>query len=375
MDICTDDIERYLRESVAESKSEIGASKTASAIQACVGTAEQNLVDTACGVHSFETEYPGAVTTDSQFDIASLTKPLVTATLCAIAVDRFDSVEFDTELGQLFSIPSESPKSSIELRHLLNHTSGLPDWRPLYEAYDIFSLPEDLTSQRREIFNRVLQTELETEPGTEQTYSDLGYMILAHLLEKLFDERLDRLARDYIFKPLNMTETTYVPIDSDDAGLPDAVATEIYGEHGPIQGTVHDRNTRALGGIAGHAGVFSTACDLMTFARHLLAIDRGKQTGIISRKSLHLLWSHIDPRHRRFTPGWDTPTGSPSTAGRGFQSGDTVGHLGFTGTSLWIERKRGLAAILLTNRVYPSRDNDLINPFRVQFHERVLPAE
>ena len=158
--------------------------------------------------------------------------------------------------------------------------------------------------------------------------------------------------------------------------LADAASTELAPRRGGIvTGFVHDENCYIQGGVAGHAGLFGTAADVARFGAHLLGVDRG-ESGIVSAETLRTCWSQAsrggDGHH---LGGWDTPSGELSSAGRGFAADRTVGHLGFTGTSLWIERGEGVVASLLTNRVYPTRENTMIKPLRVAFHEAVLPPD
>lgn len=375
-----------LEEAVGDRLETIGDTAVCSAIQAVVGTVDGGIdFDEALG----RTRLDGAgelVDGETRFDVASLTKPMVTATLAMQAVEA-GRIAWDAPIGRYLAL-GESEVAEATVLQLLNHTSGLPDWTPLYESSDYPSFSsrtaEPFSAEidpdviiRRLACEHVGDIDLEAPPGERETYSDLGYVLLAAMLERVEGGTLDRLAEARIFEPLGMERTGFVPLGSDEAPLENAVATEDDPERGGvIEGTVHDRNTEALGGVSGQAGVFSTARDVWRFGCHLAAIDRGTLDGepVVDREILRFCWSdEARAGVGHHVGGWDTPSGEPSSAGRGFQAGETVGHLGFTGTSIWIERERGLIAVLLTNRVYPSRDNDRIDDLRLEFHEAVLP--
>lgn len=385
---------RALHDAVAHRLEDIGESKVAAAIQAVVWQDGELLLDEALGQTFFATQReprppahinPRALTPDTPMDIASLTKPLVAATLIMQAVDE-GLASFDTPIADILPewlkgevAEPEFKREQATLLHLLNHSSGLPAWERFYLRLPLN--PDLKTAQRtrRVILDEILNTPLEAEPGARHRYSDLGYILLAELLERIFGQNLQTLARDRIFEPLGMKKTCYIALEDGDSPLIDAAATEACAlRQRLVIGTVHDENTEIIGGVSGHAGVFSTARDLLKFARHLLEIDQGKSGGIISQRSLKFCLSEAAraaknseaPGHH--LGGWDTPSGAQSSAGRGFSAGQTFGHLGFSGTSIWVERRSKTVAILLTNRVYPTRENQLIKPLRVRFHEAIL---
>lgn len=368
--------QRILRDEVADSLDAIGDTATASAIQAVVLREDETLLDVALGA----TRLDGASTPvrpTTRFDTASLTKVLVTVPLACQAVDA-GACRWDGPVGDYLDWwPDSGPKSDVRVRHLLTHTSGLPDWRPTYEGLPFEPGPDDI-AEARHAYRRELQSvELDAEPGRRETYSDLGYIALAFLLESLFGDDLHRLARRRIFTPLDLDRTTLRASFDDDPPVDGAPATENQpGRAEPVQGRVHDRNAAALGGVAGHAGVFSTARDVADVCRHHLLVDRGDlESDVVPADALAFCWSPESGGVGHHRGGWDTPSGDETSAGRGFGAGRTVGHLGFTGTSIWIERHSETVAVLLTNRVYPSRDNDRIHDLRVAFHEAVLSPD
>ncbi len=376
--IATDEVDELLAAHVADQRAAIGTDATASAIQAAVATPDQVLYRNAFGTADPEASQPTPVDMTTPFDIASITKSLVGATLAMQAVDE-GLVRWQTPVAELLPAwgeHSDSRGADATFLQLLNHTAGLADWHPFFEDYPVDPTPRQAQENFEAVIDDIVSMPLEGAPGAVHTYSDLGYILLTRIFERLFDRRVDELAQHRIFEPLGLQRTTYVPCDQ--PPLQRAVVTEDCPHRNRvISGTVHDTNTNVLGGLSTHAGVFSTADDLLTFARHLLAIDRGEPTDtapLVTRETLQFGWSTAAGSHAgHHLAGWDTPSGENSSAGRGFHPDHTVGHLGFTGTSLWIERRLGIISVLLTNRVYPTRDNDRIKPLRIAFQERIVP--
>jgi CubicO group peptidase (beta-lactamase class C family) len=358
-------INAVLASHIADSIDEIPATRACSASQWAVST-PSGTYHAALGHSRFTPDI--AMTPTTPVDIASVTK-VFTATACMIAVDE-GRVTLDTPVSTFFPT-FEGPT----LRHLLNHTSGLPAWRQFYlelNARDTAAMARN----REFILREILATERYVW-GHTYAYSDLGYILLGRVVESIFGQPLDEVIRTRITEPLGMTHTRFVNLLSGDTPLSDAAATErceMREPSGdPVIGVVHDENCWIQGGVCGHAGLFSTASDLLTFGQHLLAVDSGHE-GIVSRTTLQSFWAadqcHKDGHH---VLGWDTPSGERTSVGRGFSRAGTVGHLGFTGCSLWISRLQKVVAILLTNRVYPTRQNPRILDLRIAFHEAVIP--
>lgn len=377
----TDELVRILEDATTDDLDAIGTDATCSAAQAVVWRNGRRLFDEARGWPRLDSA-DEPIGPETPFDIASLTKPLVTGTLLMQAV-REDHCHWYDPVGDYLGDWSADPRAAeVTILQLANHTAGLPDWKPMYENLPLSPDADQAITNRRRMLTAVHGTDFEYAPGEREIYSDLGYIVLGCLLESVFGDRLDQLAEERIFDPLGMDHTEYVSATRDDPPVDGAVATEddeLRG--GVVAGTVHDRNAAAFGGVAGHAGVFSTARDLATFAGRLTELDRHTDDGspddaIVAPRTLQFAWSdRAGGGHGHHLAGWDTPSGDHSSAGRGFRNGRTVGHLGFTGTSIWLERDRGLVVVLLTNRVYPSRDNDRINDLRIRFHEAVLPPK
>lgn len=338
------------------------------------------------------------------FDIASVTK-LFTATLAMIANDR-GLLRFEDDLGRVFE-----EMAGVTLGALLNHTSGLDAWRQWYLQLDVpvqAHQPDLATmkANRERILHDILKSERKP-PGQAYAYSDLGYILLGRCLEEVFGQSLDEVVRDEISEPLGLQDTRYVNLLNGELPL-QAVQTErcpvrgastsaalssldefervrhlpdeSHGVSDPtrgkgVEGVVHDENAWIQGGVCGHAGLFSNVEDLLAFGAHFLAISNGN-SGIVRAETLAHAWDrkHLHPQGHHVL-GWDTPSGERTSVGRGFSRTKTYGHLGFTGTSLWLDLAHETVAVLLTNRVYPTRNNPGILDLRIAFHEAVLNPE
>lgn len=362
--------EQVLEAAAAPTIDAIGETHVSSAVQAYVLRDGECVVDHAAGYAQFDPTRPNS--TSTPFDLASVTK-VFTATLAMQAVDA-GRCELDDAIAPWLDgwMDRNEP---VTLMHLLNHSSGLPAWDQFYLRMPITpDLPTAMRT-RAEIERQIIAKE-RREAGVDGVYSDLGYILLGRLVERFFDDDLEELVERHITRPLGLESIRYVSQRRGDAPIANAAATEIDPRRGGVMvGRVHDENCFIQGGVEGHAGLFGIASDVARFGEHLLDIDGGAR-GIVSQKALQTCWSESarggDGHH---VGGWDTPSGETSSAGRGFAPEATVGHLGFTGTSLWIERKQKLVAVLLTNRVYPTRENSMIKSLRVAFHEAVAPVE
>ena len=353
---------------VARSIDAIGTTATASAVQAHVRVGAEVQLDYAGGAAQFDP--PRTFDAETPMDLASLTK-VFTATLVMQAVDE-GRCDLASPIAQWVPGWFDGPRP-VRVLDLLNHASGLPAWDQFYLRMPI--QPDTATAaQTADEIERQIVAKQRLRPGAQAAYSDLGYILLGRIVERLFDDRLEDLVADRVAGPLDLRSIRYVSMRRDDSPISTAAATELDPRRGGVVvGRVHDENCHIQGGVAGHAGLFGVARDVAAFAQHLLDIDGGA-TGIVRHETLQACWSE-DARGAdgSFLGGWDTPSGPTSTAGRGFPRAATVGHLGFTGTSLWIDRSARLVAVLLTNRVYPTRENDRIKGFRIAFHEAIHP--
>jgi len=318
----------------------------------------------------------------SIFDIASLTKPLVAA-LFFLQVQQ-GRIAPEDRLEAVLPVRFPDPDaSSITFLQLLSHTAGLPAWHPLFRE-----LAEAEASEGRRIrgtaeghdrvIDMVFSLPLAYRPGESWVYSDLGYMLLGQAIERCAFSSLDRLLRKELADPLGMHDTAYTPLarmsECETGRIISTGRSEVRGAE--TVGEVDDENAAAMGGVAGHAGIFSTAHDLYLFSREILRARRGEGRLLSRGSSLRMTERVSSPPGCPRTPGWDTPTPDPegvSQAGTRFSPG-TVGHLGFSGCSLWIDLDREITVILLTNRVYFGQDNDRLKPLRPRIHDAVLSA-
>ena len=305
---------------------------------------DDNLVkaEVVAGAETYEKDAP-KITTKHRFDLASLTKVVATTSLTMALIDR-NKISLDTKVVSLFPDFSGGGKQHVTIRMLLAHCSGLPPHLPLWKNPKVNDFGSGLEA--------VLAAPLVYEPGKESQYSDLGLILLAACLEKAGARPFAALCREMVFEPLEMDETGFAPLPD---GSP-VVPTEVVGDT-LLRGVVHDENARAFGGICGHAGLFSTARDLSKFARCIIDGGRYGQYQVFRNSTVARFTSRalIVPGSSRAL-GWDTPSGEKSTAGD-FFSERSVGHTGFTGTSLWIEMEQRLAVIILSNRVHPQRSS------------------
>ncbi|MCK6527538.1 beta-lactamase family protein [Myxococcota bacterium] len=296
----------------------------------------------------------------SRFDVASLTK-LFTTTAVGLLWHR-----------GVLSL-DEVVHRGATVEDLLRHRSGLPAWRPWFEAVRAEEardgLPVGLSPAARvAMLARVRAEPPVAAPGEAQVYSDLGFILLGELVAERAGRPLHRFVEEEVCGPLGLADTAYHPFRSH-AGDPACLPTEdCPWRGGVLRGEVHDDNAWAMGGVAGHAGIFSTAADLLAFGGAWLRADAG-EPGPVPPEVARRFWVPPDPG-RTYALGWDTPTPGASSAGRHF-SPRSFGHLGFTGTSLWIDVPRRRTVVLLTNRVHPSRGDDRIRAFRPAFHDAV----
>jgi CubicO group peptidase (beta-lactamase class C family) len=233
-------------------------------------------------------------------------------------------------------------KAAITVRMLLTHSGGLEAFAPLFREY----------RGREQYLAQIVARPLAAEPGTRTVYSDWDFILLQLVIERITGEPLDRFLETRVWNALGMRDTRFVPPDAWKARVAPTEIDTMRG--GKVWGFVHDENAWALGGVAGHAGLFSSARDLATFAHMMLAGGTLGSTRIVRSETVARWTARQDDASSRAL-GWDTPSGT-SSAGRYF-SPRSFGHTGFTGTSIWMDPERGLFVVLLTNRVNPTREN------------------
>jgi CubicO group peptidase (beta-lactamase class C family) len=278
-------------------------------------------------------------------------------------------------------IPDFGGKDKVTIFHLLTHSSGFRAWRPLYkevspEAQDHPELVGD-DKTRQGIYGLIHKEPLSYPTATQSLYSDLNFILMGEIIEKLTGMRLDRFCDQEIFLKLKLGETFYLPWREESsksrlAGRIIAATEDCPWRHKILVGVVEDENAYAMGGVSGHAGVFSTASDLYRFLDILLHADSG-DAALLPPKLVQLfLKRNTEVPKSSWALGWDTPS-APSSSGKYF-SPNSFGHLGYSGTSIWVDRDQKLVVILLTNRVHPTRKNDKIKKFRPELHDLIYQA-
>lgn len=303
-----------------------------------------------------------AVRTSTLFDLASLTKVVATASMAMLLYERgllHLEAPVSAVVPEIISAgESDLRRRKISLRMLLAHSSGFPAHEKLFLK----------ARTRDELLRAAFTTPLAADPGSRGVYSDIGFMILGVALERLADEGIDSFCQREIFAPLQMINTAFNPPSELRAQIPPTVNDQTF-RHKIVQGEVYDENASVLGGVAPHAGLFSTARDVAHFAHCTLHSGRP-----ILRPETVALFTHreSEPFGTSRALGWDTPS-APSQSGKYF-SPDSFGHLGYTGTSLWIDPVRQLSVTLLTNRTWPDCSNLAIKQVRPKFHDAVGEA-
>jgi len=308
------------------------------------------------------------VNEDSMYDVASLTKPIVTTTAAMLLLQQ-GRLDLDLPVVRYLpefaaaanSDPDPSWRARVTVRMLLVHDSGLPDHRDFYKE----------AKGHDAILARVFAEPLIREPGTQIQYSDLGFVLLGEIVQRLTGESLDAFAKEEIFSVLGMDRSMFNP----PRRLREDIApTEMDSDYRKrmLWGEVHDENAWAMGGVAGHAGLFSTAPDIAAFAQMILNGGIYGHDRLLPRSIVREFTTHVKIGDSARTLGWDVPS-EPSSSGRYF-SARSFGHTGFTGTSLWIDPDRKLFVILLTNRVHPTRANEKIRQVRPALHDAIFEA-
>jgi CubicO group peptidase (beta-lactamase class C family) len=318
------------------------------------------------------------MTCETLFDLASLTKPLATAAAILLLIQR-RLLTLNDPLSRFFPEFATGAKKEVSLFHLLNHSAGLPDWKPYYQQIVKKEEKEPgflgSPAAKEEIYRLAREEPLIASPGTKSLYSDIGFILLGEVIEKVAQEPFHRFCDRQLFSPFGFKESAFIrrgrrPTTFRGRSF---AATEADSWRGKvIRGSVHDDNAYVMGGVAGHAGLFSTAREVYQMVR--LWLDSIAGRGGLDPALAALFVSRQEgsgiPAGASWGLGWDTPSSNHSSAGRFFSS-SSFGHLGFTGTSIWADRKTDLMVILLTNRVHPSRENREIRLFRPALHDLV----
>ncbi len=323
---------------------------------ACAVFAEEKIVlQAAVGRFTFDDDSP-AVELSTVFDLASLTK--ITATT-AMAMLLYDCGQLDLNMPVVQALPEfagDARRNAVTISMLLAHSSGLPAYVRLFEQ----------ARDRESLLRLAFQVPLKADPMTHAEYSDIGFILLGELLQRIAGQTLDEFCATNIFQALEMSSTLFCPPKAQCEAIPPTVDDKTF-RHRVIQGEVHDENASVLSGVAGHAGVFSNTTDLMKFASCILSGG----APLFREETVRLFTARqTSPAHTFRALGWDTPS-TNSSSGKHF-SAHSFGHLGYTGTSLWLDGERGIAIALLTNRIWPDNQSQAIRQIRPEFHDAIM---
>jgi serine-type D-Ala-D-Ala carboxypeptidase len=315
-------------------------------------------------------------TFETIYDLASLTKPLITGLLCARFVE-LGELTLDSSIASYLLEFDRADRNHITIRNLLTHTSGLPAWRPLYILAN---------GEREASLSAIANARPEYQTGTRVVYSDLGFIVLGFLLQKLTGLSIDQLARRDIFEPLVLRRTFFNPAQAMQTGVAACESDNAYERDmcerdpgappydawrtGVIWGEVHDGNAHFLGGAAGHAGLFSTAGETLRLANQFI----GELSELLSNKTCQLFRRNMtDGLNEARSFAWQLAATKDSTASSSLPP-DAFGHTGFTGTTCWVDAEKQRVFILLTNRTHGhALPFTNINQTRRQFH--ILAAD
>jgi serine-type D-Ala-D-Ala carboxypeptidase len=306
----------------------------------------------AVGRFTYEAAAP-TVTPSTVFDLASVTKVIATTSAAMLLYQR-GQLHLDQPLVEL--LPDFAQGRAVTLRLLLAHASGLPGYARLFAE----------AGTRDALLNACLRLPLTSPPGTHAEYSDPGFILLGRALEVIAGEELHAYCAREIFTPLDMGSTCFLPPAAWHSSIP-PTEEDVSFRQRVIQGEVQDENCFVLGGVAGHAGLFSDALDPLRYAQGLF------EERIFAHAVIDLFTTRAGlPAESSRALGWDTPS-APSSSGQ-FFSHHSAGHLGYSGTSFWVDFERQVAIVLLTNRTWPHRQSQAIRTVRPAFHDEVMKA-
>lgn len=328
----------------------------------------QVVLESALGRFTYEEDAP-AVTAETVFDVASLTKVVATTAAAMLLVQR-GQIDLDAPLGGLLpgfvaGRAAGDPARHVKLRHLLAHSAGLPGY---VEFFRTATTPDALMSA-------CLELPLQAKPGARAEYSDPGFMLLGKALETQMGEGLAGWLRREVFAPLGMAATGFCPEPTARTSIPPTEEDTTF-RNRRIQGEVQDENAWVMNGVAGHAGLFSNVSDLLRFAGAVLSAGTSsaprEKAQLFHRETVAEFARRQGPEGSSRALGWDTPSEN-SPSGRHFGP-HSIGHLGYSGCSLWMDLDAAVAVALLTNRTWPDRQNQLIRTVRPAFHDAVREA-
>ena len=347
-----------------------------------VGKGEDIVYEQAFGYRSLVPDKT-PLYTNTIFDLASLTKPLATTTAILLLV-REKKLRLDDQVTRFIPTYGVFGKNLTTIRHLLNHSSGLPAWKPFYEEIIRFEKTGRINfiasrAAKHFVLEQIHREKPVGSPGGHTLYSDLGFMLLGEIVETISGTTLDRFCQERVFRPLGLRSTAFVDLTQLKTRRLEPIEEIIAPtENCPwrkkiLCGEVHDDNAYAMGGVAGHAGLFSSARDIHALIACLNRCLHGHDRLFPETLITQFLTKDESVPNASYALGWDTPSPKESASGNYF-SARSVGHMGFTGTSVWWDLEKNCHVILLTNRVHPSRKNDKIKEFRPYIHDLIMKA-
>ena len=320
---------------------------------------------------------------ETVFDLSSLTKPLAT-TIGVMLLTRDGKMRLDERVTRFFHNFGVHGKGYVTFRQLLAHCSGLAAWHPFYQQIAEVERGGKVNfmasrGAKEFVYEEIHREKPESTPGTKANYSDLNFILLGEAVEQVSGVALNRFCRDKIFRPLELRATDFIDISLVRTRRLEPVP-EMFAPTSVcalrkrlLVGEVEDENAFAMGGVAGHAGLFAPVREVDRVAHELMRCYAGR-SDFVPQKIVREFWTRDKAvQGSTWALGWDSPSPEYSSSGRHF-SPEAVGHLGFTGTSIWIEPAREIAVSILTNRVHPKRDNQAIRDFRPKIHDLVMEA-
>lgn len=320
---------------------------------------------------------------ETVFDLSSLTKPLGT-TIGVMMLTRDGKMRLDERVTRFFHNFGVHGKGYVTFRQLLAHCSGLAAWRPFYQHIAEVERGGKVNfmasrGAKEFVYEEIHREKPESPPGTKANYSDLNFILLGEAVEQVSGVALNRFCRDKIFRPLELRNIDFIDISLVRTRRLEPVP-EMFAPTSVcalrkrlLVGEVEDENAFAMGGVAGHAGLFAPVREVDRIAHELIRCYAGR-SDFIPQKIVREFWTRDKTvQGSTWALGWDSPSPEYSSSGRHF-SPEAVGHLGFTGTSIWIEPAREIAVSILTNRVHPKRDNQAIRDFRPKIHDLMMEA-
>ena len=304
------------------------------------------------------------INSDSIYDVASLTKVLATTPVIMKLIKK-KLLHLNHKVSQFYPEFKGKWKDEVTIKHLLTHSSGL-------KAYEQYYLDASVNNYNDIIKDITTKQKLSAKPGSKFIYSDLGMILLMDIAQIVTGRKFENLVQSWILNPINMKNTYYNPPNSIIENIPPTEIDELY-RKSVIKGIVHDENAHIMGGISGHAGLFSNALDIANYAQTILNYGIYNGSRVFSKNSVKKsIKKQNIPFGSDYALGWDTPSLNGNSSAGDYFSKLSFGHLGFTGTSIWIDPDEQLFIILLTNRTYPTRNKQGMHKFRRQFHNSLM---